>query len=93
MSKGCSVEETIKARLQENAAAKKQSYDSGLWTQGAAEHLTPDATNMNDFEPAGPGTTVAVANGARQELNKYGKLDLLVKQPGRWGGRQVPYRE
>lgn len=49
---------------------------------GAPEHLTPDATTLYDFVTAGPRTTLEIVSDTHEEVKDYGKLDLLVKQPG-----------
>lgn len=50
---------------------------------GATEHSAPDATDLYGYVTASPGTTVEVANDTHEEgVKGYGKLDLLVKEPG-----------
>lgn len=47
-------------------------------------HFVLDATGRYDYSyvPAGPETTVEVANESHQEVKGYDKLGLFVKQPG-----------
>lgn len=49
---------------------------------GATEHYPLDAIRLYDYVTANPGATVEVANDTHGEVKGYGKLDLLVKQPG-----------
>lgn len=61
---------------------KHENWREWVLASDATAHFTLDATCFYDYVIASPGTTAKVANDTQEEVTGYGKLDLLVKQPG-----------